>query len=461
VLIYPDLGVWKSVCHCNGGFGEDKAMTDRPQPLLQKQHSRRDVLRIAATVMAVASFPSVSAGPAIGAAGAGGSKEAIDQVLRQAADTQAVPGVVAMAVTDRGTLYEGAFGKRDLSHGPDMTLDTVFWIASMTKAVTSTAAMQLVEQGKLQLDQPMGTLLPELAAPQVLEGFNDKGEPSLRLAKRPITLRHLLTHTAGFAYDVWNGLLGQYMKYAGIPRIGTCKNDALRAPLVFDPGERWEYGISIDWVGKAVEAASGQSLDAYFREYIFTPLGMIDTGFILTPAQQSRLVAMHIRQANGSLEPVQFEMPQNPEFFMGGGGLYSTARDYLAFEQMLLHGGRFNGAQVLRSETVALMSQNHIGDLNAGILKTAMPMASNDVNFFPGMDLKWGLSFLINTQQGPTGRSPGSLAWAGAANTYFWIDPTKRVAGVILMQLRPFADNTAVQLHGQFETGVYKALAAT
>jgi CubicO group peptidase (beta-lactamase class C family) len=435
-------------------------MIHQQHTLPQKPHSRRDILKLAATVMAVASFPVGGVAPAIGAAVTGEAKAGIDQALRQATDAQEVPGVVAMAATEKGVLYEGAFGKRDLAKGPDMTLDTVFWIASMTKAVTAVAAMQLVEQGKLQLDQPMGTLLPELASPQVLEGFDDKGAPRLRAARRPMTLRHLLTHTAGFAYDVWNAPTGQYIKSAGIPRIGTCKNATLRRPLVFDPGERWEYGISIDWVGKAVEAVSGQNLNAYMREHIFTPLGMTDTGFIITPGQRSRLVSLHLRKEDGSLEPVQFEMPQDPEFFMGGGGLYSTARDYLAFEQMLLHGGRFNGAQVLRSETVALMSENHIGNLKAGILKTAMPAASNDVDFFPGIEQKWGLSFLINTQPGPAGRSAGSLSWAGAANTYFWIDPTKRVAGVILMQLRPFADTRAVKLYGQFERGVYKALQA-
>jgi CubicO group peptidase (beta-lactamase class C family) len=426
--------------------------------LPQKQPSRRDVLKAAATAMAVASFPLGGVAPASGATISSKAREDIDQTLRQATDTKEVPGVVAMAVTDKGALYEGAFGTRDLAKGPAMTLDTVFWIASMTKAVTSAAAMQLVEQGTLQLDQPLGTLLPQLASPQVLEGFDDKGTPRLRPAKGPITLRHLLTHTAGFAYDVWNAPLGQYMKYAGIPGIVTCKNQALDTPLVADPGARWEYGISIDWVGKAVEAASGQSLEAYFREHLFTPLGMTDTGFIITPGQRSRLVSMHRRHANGTLEPEAFEMTQTPEFFMGGGGLYSTARDYLAFEQMLLHGGRFNGAQVLRSETVALMFENHIGTLNAGVMKTANPAVSNDVDFFPGQDQKWGLSFLINTQQGPAGRSAGSLAWAGAANTYFWIDPAKRVAGAILMQLWPFADTRAVKLYGQFESGVYKAL---
>jgi methyl acetate hydrolase len=435
-------------------------MTHQPQFLPQTPQRRRDVLKLAATLLAVAAVPAGGPTPARGAMVAGSAKDDLDQVLRQAVDAKDVPGVVAMAATAQGPLYEGAFGTRDLAKGPAMTLDMVFWIASMTKAVTATAAMQLVEQGRLQLDQPLGTLLPQLAAPQVLEGFDAQGVPRLRPATRPITLRHLLTHTAGFAYDVWNAPLGQYMKYAGIPGIVTCKNAALNTPLVSDPGARWEYGISIDWVGKAVEAVSGQSLEAYFREQIFTPLGMTDTGFILTPGQRARLVSMHRRQADGTLVTEPFEMTQQPEFFMGGGGLYSTARDYLAFEQMLLHGGRFNGAQVLRAETVTLMSQNHIGNLNAGVMKTANPAVSNDVDFFPGQEQKWGLSFLINTQSGPAGRSAGSLAWAGAANTYFWLDPTKRVVGVILMQLWPFADTQAVKLYGQFERGVYKALQA-
>jgi CubicO group peptidase (beta-lactamase class C family) len=340
-----------------------------------------------------------------------------------------------------------------------MRLDSVFWIASMTKALTATAAMQLIEQGKLELEQSPGHVLPELAAPQVLEGFDAAGAPRLRPAKRPVTLRHLLTHTAGFSYDIWNANIGKYMEYAGVPGVISCQNAALQTPLVFDPGEAWEYGINIDWVGKVVEAVSGTSLEVYLRDHIFTPLGMRDTGFKLRADQRTRLVGMHARTPTG-LQPIAFEMPQEPEFFMGGGGLYSTAADYVAFMQMILHGGRYNGAQVLKPETVALMSRNHIGELCVGTLKTVHPDLSNDANLFPGMVQKWGLSFLINTAPSPNGRSAGSLAWAGLGNTYFWIDPTRRVCGIILTQILPFADAKVLDLFAQLERGVYAALAA-
>jgi CubicO group peptidase (beta-lactamase class C family) len=424
-------------------------------------------LRNAAAISAVASlgrFGTTSAFAATEAVRAA-AQRSLDLILRQATESRDIAGVVAAAVDLDGTLYEGAFGKRDLAKGTDMTLDSVFWIASMTKAITSAAAMQLVEQGKLQLEQPMGALLPELKSPQVLEGFNEKGEPKLRPAKSPITLRHLLTHTAGFTYDVWNADTARYAKHANLPGIITCKNAALQTPLAFDPGTGWEYGINIDFVGKAVEAVSGQTLDAYLRQHMFTPLGMKDTGFIIGPDQRARLVSVHARKPDGALEPIEFGIPQDPEFFMGGGGLYGTARDYLAFLQMLLHGGKGNGNQVLRPETVATMSQNHIGALNVpGVWKTTAPDASLDVDLtkiFPGQDLKWGLSFLINTRQGPAGRSAGSLTWAGLANTYFWLDPTRQVAGVILTQSLPFVDPKVMALYGQFESGLYKALSAS
>jgi CubicO group peptidase (beta-lactamase class C family) len=341
-----------------------------------------------------------------------------------------------------------------------MTPDTIFRLASMTKAVTSTAAMQLVEQGRLQLDQPIGNVLPELAAPQVLEGFDDSGAPRLRPAKRPITLRHLLTHTAGFGYETWDVDLIRYVKVSGTPSSSTGKLASLRLPLVFDPGDRWEYGINLDWAGRAVEAVSGQPLEVYFREHIFTPLGMADTDYVITSAQQSRLVSVHQRKPDDSLEPVAAPDPPWREFWSGGGGLYSTGRDYLVFLQMLLNQGRFNGAQLLRPETVALMGRNQIGDIDAGILKTAMPQRSNDVDFFPGIPCKWGLGYMINTEPGPNGRSAGSLTWAGIFNTYYWLDPQKHVAGVILTQILPFADHKAVKLYGEFENGVYDALKA-
>jgi methyl acetate hydrolase len=330
----------------------------------------------------------------------------------------------------------------------------------MTKAITAAGAMQLVEQGKLSLEAPIGNVLPDLAAPQVLEGFGSQGEPKLRPARNPITLRHLMTHTAGFCYNLWNGDMVQYLEKTGLPAITTCQNDALKTPLTSDPGTRWEYGINIDFVGKAVEAASGKRLDAYLRDHLLTPLGMTDTGFKIGDAQRTRLVGMHARGPDGSLAPIPFELEQDPEFHMGGGGLYSTAGDYIRFAQMILNKGRGNGNQVLKAETVAMMGQNHIGDLNVTKMISALPDFTNDIDLYPDMAKKWGLSFLINTAKTPEGRSPGSLAWAGLANSYYWIDPARDITGVILMQVLPFGDNRCLEAFAGFESGVYAGLDA-
>jgi methyl acetate hydrolase len=385
----------------------------------------------------------------------------IDQFLRQKSDAKELPGVVAMAANSKEVIYQGAYGKRDLSKDDAMTVDSVFWIASMTKAITAAGAMQLVEQGKLSLDAPIGKVLPDLAAPQVLEGFDAQGEPKLRPAKNPITLRHLMTHTAGFCYDLWNGDMVKYLEKTGTPGITTCKNAALKTPITSDPGTRWEYGTNMDFVGKAVEAASGKRLDAYLRDHLCTPLGMSDTAFKIGESQRKRLVGMHARGPDGSLVAIPFELEQDPEFHMGGGGLYGTAGDYIKFTQMILNKGRGNGNQVLKPETVASMCQNHIGDLNMTRMISALPDFTNDVDLYPDMVKKWGLSFLINTAKTPEGRSPGSLAWAGLANTYFWIDPSRDVTGVILMQMLPFVDKKCLEAFAGFERGVYAGLDAT
>ena len=388
------------------------------------------------------------------------SKAQIDQILRQKSDAKEIPGVVAIAANGKEVIYQGAFGKRDLGKDDPMTTDSVFWIASMTKAVTSAGAMQLVEQGKLSLDEPIGKLLPDLASPQVLEGFDAKGEPKLRAAKKPITLRQLMTHTAGFCYDMWNGDMGKYLEKTGTPGIITCQNAALKTPIATDPGTRWEYGTNIDFVGKAVEAASGKKLDVYLRDHLFAPLGMNETAFKISDDMRKRLVGMHMRGEDGQLGPIPFELEQNPEFHMGGGGLYSVAGDYIKFCQMILNKGKGNGNQVLKPETVATMGQNHIGDLTVNKMPTAAPMYTNTVDLYPEQVKKWGLSFLINTAKTAEGRSAGSLAWAGLANTYYWIDPTRDVCGVILMQLLPFADGKCLEAFAGFERGVYDGLGA-
>ena len=377
--------------------------------------------------------------------------------LRRAAESGDVPGVVAAAANADGVIFEQAFGTRDLATGAPMTTDTVVWIASMTKAITGACAMRLVETGKLSLDGDIAAVVPALRGVQVLDGFDADGKPRLRAPKRAITLRHLLTHTSGHAYDMWNANIGRYMEVTGTPGIISCQNAALALPLASDPGEKWEYGIAIDWAGKAVEAASGQTLSQYMQDTILKPLGMTDTGFKIGAAQRQRLAKIHARTPDG-LVSTDTEIPQDPEFHMGGGGLYSTVGDYLKFAQMILHGGTFNGVQVLRPETVAMMSHNAMGSLVCNAMKTAIPAFTNDVDFVAGM--KWGLSFLINPEPMPTGRSAGSLAWAGLANSYYWIDPKRKVAGVYATQVLPFFDQKAVQAFEAFETAVYAALPA-
>lgn len=380
------------------------------------------------------------------------SADHIKSQLDQACSGGRLAGLVAFATTSNETIFHHATGKRRIGQDTAMTEDSVFWIASMTKAVTGVAAMQLVEQGKLSLDEPIGALIPHLANPQVLDGFNDDGSPNLRPAKAPVTLRNLLTHTSGFCYDMWNGDFVQYLQKSGKPGISSGLKSSLEVPLANDPGTRWEYGIGIDQVGLAVEAASGLRLGDYMQQHIFAPLGMTDTSFILSARQRERLVGMHARGPNGALTAIPFETVQEPEVHMGGGGLYSTASDYTRFVQMILK----KGGQLLKPETVAMMSQNHLGDLSMTRMPSAIPMLTNDVDLFPGMDKKWGLTFMINTQASPGGRSAGSLAWAGLGNTYYWIDPSQDIAGVILMQLLPFADKPALDALDTFERGIYQ-----
>lgn len=436
---------------------------------MNQEISRRNLLRGAAAVLTVPALAPFANTPAVAATAGAASPMAkhrrsdvfgsIDRSLQRAVDDRQVAGVVAVGATDKGVVYEGAFGKRDAAHGPAMSLDTVFWLLSMTKAVTATACMQLVEQGRLRLDEPVGKLMPELASPKVLEGFDASGAPKLRPARRPITLRHLLTHTSGLTYSNWSDKLPQYQKLTGQADIAESKNGAFAAPLEFDPGARWQYGIGMDAVGKIVEAVTDQSLEVYFRENVFAPLGMTDTGFLISSAQKHRVATTYSRQPNGSLTPMPFEMPQRPEFFSGGGGLFGTPRDYMVFLQMLLREGTFRGARILKPQTVAMMRQNQIGDLNVNPLKTSAAAWSNDADLFPGMPQKWGLSFDINTQPGPNGRSAGSYAWAGLLNCYYWVDPVKKVTGAVFTQLLPFYDARMVELFGAFERGIYAGLA--
>jgi CubicO group peptidase (beta-lactamase class C family) len=383
------------------------------------------------------------------------SKTTIDTLLKDATDRGDVPGVIAMATDGRDTIYEGAFGLRELGGSRPIELDTVCWIHSMTKAITGACVMQLVEQGRIGLDDDCGRWVPALADPKVLEGFDKDGRPKLRPARGRITLRRHLTHTPGFVYDNWNADMLRYNKMTGLSRVETFARPEDCQPLSFDPGERWHYGINIEWAGKVLEAVTGITLDDYMQKNLLGPLGMRSTGYRLTSALRERLSSVHQRFPDGHLEVADWDPPQRPEDFLGGGGLYSTAGDYLRFIRMILGRGSLDGTQVLKPETVAEMSRNHIGSLAAGVLKTANPMASFDADFFPGMKCGWGLTFLINPDDVPGRRAAGSLCWAGLRNSYFWIDPKSRIGGTIITQLLPFADPTVLKLYEGFERGIY------
>jgi len=393
---------------------------------------------------------------ALAARGRASLRRELDALLGQASASGDVPGVAAIATAGHTTIYEGAFGTRKLGAARPMALDSVVWIASLTKPITSAAAMQLVERGRVQLDEPAARWAPELARVQVLEGFDADGRPLVRPPRRPITLRHLLSHTAGYGYGTWNAPIARYMERMSLPATASCRNDALRLPLLFDPGSAWNYGINLEWAGKIIEAASGMSLGRYLQENLFAPLGMFSTGFKITPAMRRRASRLHERDAQGALRAGDFEVPQQPEFEMGGGGLYSTAPDYLAFVRMIRDRGQGSGNRVLKAETVEQMAANQIGDLRVVPLCTTDATRSNDVEFFPGVPKAWGLGFMINLGDAPTGRRAGSLAWAGLSNCYFWLDRAADLAGVCLMQILPFADVKALPLYLDFETAVYR-----
>ncbi len=378
----------------------------------------------------------------------------IDAVLESGVESGRIPGVVAIAATSDGIVYEGAAGMRDISSGTAMTVDTITRIASMTKAITSVAVMQLVERGKVELDQPLSDHLPQLKDVQVLEGFDGDDKPILRPAATQPTIRQLLTHTSGYVYEPWNENAARYAALGYGPGDGDGRFDV---PLAFDPGTQWEYGISTDVLGVVVEAVSGQTLDDYFREHIFIPLGMPDTYFIVPGEKLPRFATAYAKSRDGELTPMPYSRPSG-EFFSGGGGLRSTAADYVRFMRAILNGGELDGVRILSEASVDLMAQNQIGDFEAaGFTATLAPKLSNDFDFMPDSVDKFGLGFLVNTDPVPGGRPAGSLAWAGLYNSYYWIDRENDICGVVITQILPFFDPDVLALVNEFEAAVYGA----
>jgi methyl acetate hydrolase len=383
---------------------------------------------------------------------------AVAVVLDAAVEQGRIPGAIAVAASSDRVIFEDAAGARDLSEGTPMSVDTIVRIASQTKAITSVAVMQLVESGKLDLDAPASEYLPRLADIEVLEGFDEDGKPVRRPPTSQATVRQLLTHTSGYVYEIWNSNAARSVALGLVPSILAGGDGFTYAPLAFDPGTRWEYGISTDILGIIVEEVSGQSLDEYFRQQIFEPLKMPDTFFDVPEDKANRVATVYSRASDGKLTPVPMAL-DGGGFRSGGGGLFSTASDYTRFMRSLLNGGELDGARILSSSSVDLMAQNQIGELEVpDAVQSPSPALSNDVDFKSWRAKKFGLGFIINTDNGPDGRSKGSLSWAGLYNSYYWIDREKNVCGVLITQILPFYDADVVALMSKFESAVYAEL---
>jgi len=381
---------------------------------------------------------------------------ALDTALRGAVERKDVPGVVALVTDRKGVVYQGAFGVADVSTGRALSADSMFRIASMTKPITSFALMQLLEQGKVGLDDPASKYLPELANLQVVESFDAAtGAYKLRPAARPATVRHFLTHTSGLAYP-FTSVTWRDLK----PKEGD--KFPFGGPLLFDPGERWHYSTSTDVVGRLVEVISGQKLEDYFRQHIFTPLKMNDTSYNVPESKGPRMVAQQQRAGDKMDGAIVLQSPQLGLTIpapIGGGGLASTASDYGRFMRMFLNGGELDGVRVMKPETIALMSQNAMGAVRVPALKTALPRSADFTFIADGRD-QWSPGFMITADQVQGKRSPGSLSWGGINNTYFWIDPARGIAGTIMMQYLPFADAKALAVYDTFERGTYQLVSA-
>jgi methyl acetate hydrolase len=377
----------------------------------------------------------------------------IDKVLQDAVDSGAVPGVAAIAADRNGVIYEGAAGPKTAGSAEPLTTSTHFRIMSMTKMVATTAALQLVEKGKLDLDAPVDTYCPSFADVQVLEGF-DGDTPKLRAPASRATVKQLVTHTSGLGYWFWNADVTRWEQVTGTPNVLSGSKVIFGAPMVADPGTRFEYGINTDWLGQVVEAAGGVALDVAVKQGITGPLGMNDTEFRLVDSWSDSTTPVHIKREDGKWVDSGIELNQSPEYYAGGHGLYSTPKDYIKFQQALLGGGEFDGVRILEKSTVDAAFTNQIGDLDfPASIPTSDPASSGPFHAGPGW--KWGYGLLLNTVDQPGMRKAGSGAWAGLCNTHFWVDPTSGICASIYSNFLPFVPQEALDLYANFEKALY------
>jgi methyl acetate hydrolase len=414
---------------------------------------RRDIWRLAGAAVAFYSL-GMAAQAAVTRTGelTVEQKAAITQTLEEAVQRGDTPGAVALVVDRDGALFEAAAGKADLTRGTPMRTDAIFNIASMTKPVTSVAIMQLFEQGKLKLDDPVSKYLTGFDKLQVITKFNEAdGTVESRPAKTVMTVRHLLTHTSGIGYGFSSPIIVKLQKPS---------QSEWDLPLLQEPGTKWSYGASTRVLGMIVEKISGMTLEAYFQKNILQPLGMRDTSFAVPVEKQSRVPPVQQREGGKLTQQPAATLPATaPVPSRGDGGLYSTARDYGRFIRMFLNGGKAGDTRILSEKSVKLMGQNHIGAIFVQTQPVGMPTRTKPFPLGAGHD-KFGLGFQI-AQAAPGSapyRSPGSMSWAGIFNTEFWIDPQQHVGGVLMMQILPFYDDGAIRALREFEAAAYKEL---
>ncbi len=385
-----------------------------------------------------------------------GSK--IDTVLEAAVASGDLPHVAAIVADRDGIIYEGGAGVRITGESDDpVTTATQFRIMSMTKMVATTAALQQMENGTLDLDAPVEDYCPEFADLQVLDGF-DGETPRLRPPASKATVKQLVTHTSGLGYWFWNADLVRWEAATGIPNVVPGKADAFKAPLLTDPGTRFNYGINTDWLGKVVESVTGKGLDVVVKEGITGPLGMNDTMFVLDTGRRENAVAIHVRGDDGGWTSAGEILNQEPDWWAGGHGLYSTPRDYIRFEQALLRGGELDGERILSEATVDAAFTNQIGDLDfPAEIPTADPPISDTLYAGPGW--KWGYGLLLNTADIPGHRRAGTGSWAGLFNTHFFIDRTSGICASLYTNSLPFiVRDEGWKVYGAFEESVYTSL---
>ncbi|HRY88610.1 MAG TPA: serine hydrolase domain-containing protein [Rubrivivax sp.] len=380
----------------------------------------------------------------------------LDRILADAVAAEHVPFAVGMTGDSKGMRWSGAAG--DARAGVPAAADTVFRIFSMTKAVGSTAAMILIDRGRLSPDTPVADILPAFDRLQVLEGFDAAGKPRLRAPRSRATVRHLATHTSGLVYEFWNTEVPRYMQATGLATILSGARASLDYPLLFDPGTRWDYGIGIDWLGQVVEKVDGRTIDRFCRDEILDPLGMHDTRFEADADIAPRLADVRLRGEDGRFAVFPLAPPARPEFYGMGHALYSTAPDYLRFLRMFLNRGQLDGRRILSEAGLQSMLANQIGELPIPLLKTAAPPVTADAEFFPGRRKSHSLAFQRIDEDVPGMRAAGSQFWAGVCNTHYWWDPKNDVAALLMTQTLPFAEPRFMGLYDAFEREVYRSL---